>query len=75
MIWRYGGWRRSKKKEDAEWVQFELPFALQNRLQLLLDQQQMGKELSEAEQNEAKGLVELSEFLTLLKLKHKRSQA
>ena len=60
---------------DAELVQFELPIALQDRLQLLLDQQQMGKELSEAEQNEAKGLVELSEFLTLLKLKHKRSQA
>jgi hypothetical protein len=54
---------------DVELVQFELPPAVQKRLQVLLDHQDQGDELTEAERQEAEGLVELAEFLSLLKLR------
>ena len=48
---------------------FELPQAVQERLQLLLDQQDSGVVLSTAEHLEAESLVEIAEFLSLLKLR------
>ena len=49
-------------------AQFELPQAVQSRLQRLLDWQDAGSELSQSERQEAEGLVELSEFLSMLRL-------
>lgn len=54
---------------ESELVQFELPAAVEKRLQTLLDRQDMGEDLTAAERKEAEGLVELAEFLSLLKLK------
>ncbi len=50
-------------------VQFQLSDALQNRLQSLLDRQDSGITLEEAERQEAESLVELAEFLSLLHLR------
>jgi hypothetical protein len=47
-----------------ELTQFQLPHAVQERLQLLLDRQDEGQDLSQAERQEAAGLVELAEFLS-----------
>jgi hypothetical protein len=52
-----------------ELTQFQLPSGVHDRLQFLLDQQDSGVMLSAAEQEEAAGLVELAEFLSLLKLR------
>jgi hypothetical protein len=60
---------------DPNLVRFELPAALQQRLQTLLDAQDQGQILTVAERQEAEGLVEMSEFLSLLKLKVRRSEA
>jgi clan AA aspartic protease len=46
---------------------FQFPAALQSRLQTLLDRQDTGEALSVAESQEALGLVEVAEFLSLLK--------
>ncbi len=48
---------------------FKLPTGVQRRLRHLLDLQDSGKPLSVAERREAEGLVELAEFLSLLKLR------
>jgi hypothetical protein len=48
---------------------FKLPRGVQGRLEALLDKQDGGKTLSAAERREAEGLVELAEFLSLLKLR------
>jgi hypothetical protein len=56
----------------AELVHFQFPDALQNRLQSLLDNQDEGKTLNEAERQEAESLVELAEFLSLLQLRSQR---
>jgi hypothetical protein len=53
-------------------VVFQLPDAVQARLQELLDRQDQGKELTLAERDEATGLVELAEFLSLLQLRARR---
>ncbi|HZG37842.1 MAG TPA: hypothetical protein VEZ50_04095 [Nodosilinea sp.] len=45
---------------------------MQDRLQLLLDRQDQGQELSPSETKEAEGLVELAEFLSLLRLRSTR---
>ena len=50
-------------------AQFKLPAGVQRRLAKLLDQQDSGIALSAAERREAEGLVELAEFLSLLKLR------
>ena len=55
-----------------ELTQFQLPPAVHNRLQFLLDQQDAGAALSEVEKQEALGLVELAEFLSLLHLRAQR---
>ncbi|NJK64406.1 MAG: hypothetical protein HC921_18485 [Synechococcaceae cyanobacterium SM2_3_1] len=55
-----------------ELTQFQLPQAVQARLQHLLDRQDEGNILSQAERQEAEGLVELAEFLSLLRLRSTR---
>lgn len=55
-----------------ELTQFQLPDAVQARLQFLLDRQDDGYTLSPAEQEEATGLVQLAEFLSLLHLRSAR---
>ena len=51
---------------------FRLPTAVQKRLQFLLDRQDSGTQLSPAEREEAEGLVDLAELLTLLRLRAER---
>jgi hypothetical protein len=48
---------------------FKLPPGVQRRLGELLDRQDAGLALTAAERREAEGLVELAEFLSLLKLR------
>jgi hypothetical protein len=55
-----------------ELAQFNLPQAVQARLQHLLNRQDEGTVLSQAERQEAEGLVELAEFLSLLQLRSTR---
>lgn len=55
-----------------ELTQFQLPQAVQARLQFLLECQDEGRNLSQAERQEAEGLVELAEFLSLLHLRSTR---
>jgi hypothetical protein len=50
-----------------------LPAAVQQRLQTLLDRQDAGEELTEAEKREAVGLVDLADFLSLLRLRSERA--
>jgi hypothetical protein len=56
----------------AELAYFQLPDAVQERLQFLLDCQDSGEVLTQAERREAEGLVELAEFLSLLHLRSQR---
>ena len=53
----------------ADLERFRLPEAVAARLQTLLDRQDGGQALSIAEREEAEGLVNLAEFLTLLRLR------
>lgn len=52
---------------------FKFPTGVRHRLRMLLDQQDSGKALSAAERREAEGLVEMAEFLSLLKLRSRNS--
>lgn len=54
---------------------FRLPAAVQSRLQTLLDRQDAGDSLSAAERDEAAGLVDLAELLSLLRLRAERGAA
>ncbi len=56
----------------VELTYFQLPNAVQERLQFLLDRQDAGEQLSQTERQEAEGLVELAEFLSLLRLRSQR---
>ncbi len=56
--------------DDLE--QFRLPDAVDARLRMLLDRQDSGQPLTDQERDEAAGLVDLSEFLTLLRLRAER---
>lgn len=49
-----------------------LPSGVRNRLQALLDRQDRGIKLTMRERREAEGLVELAEWLSLLKLRSRR---
>lgn len=60
---------------DRDLTRFKLPPALQDRLQTLLDCQDRGEALSEVERREAEGLVEMAEFLSLLRLRAERAGA
>ena len=53
--------------------QFRLPVGVQRRLQDLLDRQDQGTALSPAERQEAEGLVDLAELLSLLRLRGQRA--
>ena len=52
---------------------FELPPAVHRRLQDLLDKQDAGSALTDDERQEAEGLVDLADLLTLLKLRAARA--
>jgi hypothetical protein len=52
--------------------QFRLPKAVNARLRSLLDRQDAGQALSPEERAEAEGLVNVAEFLTLLRLRAER---
>ncbi len=54
---------------------FRLPTGVQRRLNDLLDRQDQGKPLTAAERREAEGLVEVSEMLSLLKLRASGARA
>ncbi|BFM40797.1 hypothetical protein [Synechocystis sp. LKSZ1] len=49
-----------------ELTYFQLPKAVHERIQILLDRQDSGETLTPGERREAEGLVELAEFLSLL---------
>jgi hypothetical protein len=53
-------------------ARFRLPQAVAARLQDLLDRQDAGQLLTVPERAEAEGLVNLAEFLTLLRLRAER---
>jgi hypothetical protein len=53
-------------------ARFRLPAGVQSRLQELLDKQDSGSRLSKAETEEAEGLVDLAELLSLLRLRAER---
>jgi len=57
--------------EDLD--QFRLPPGVDDRLQFLLDRQDQGQALTEAERAEAEGLVNLAELLSLLRLRSERA--
>jgi hypothetical protein len=52
-----------------ELARLTLPEGVDRRLQALLDKQDRGAPLTEDEQAEAEGLVDLAELLTLLRLR------
>jgi hypothetical protein len=56
-----------------ELARFRLPPGVQARLQELLDRQDQGGPLSAAERQEAEGLVNLADFLALLRLRAERT--
>lgn len=56
----------------VELTHFQLPKAVQERLEFLLDRQDAGEQLTHIERQEAEGLVELAEFLSLLRLRSGR---
>ncbi len=56
----------------TELNRFRLPKAVAARLQTLLDRQDSGQPLTTDEHDEAEGLVDLAEFLTLLRLRAER---
>jgi hypothetical protein len=56
-------------KIPADLARFEFPPALNYRLQELLDRQDQGVSLTQAERQEAESLVELAELLSLIKLR------
>jgi hypothetical protein len=56
----------------AELEKFRLPEGVNQRLQALLDRQDQGEQLTPAERQEAEGLVDLAELLSLLQLRARR---
>jgi hypothetical protein len=56
-----------------ELARFRLPPGVNARLQELLDRQDRGTPLKQAERLEAEGLVAIAEFLTLLRLRAERA--
>ena len=54
-------------------ARFRLPEAVAARLQGLLDRQDSGQPLTATEREEAEGLCDLAEFLTLLRLRAERA--
>jgi len=56
----------------GELTRFRLPTAVAARLDTLLHRQDSGELLTARERDEAEGLVNLAEFLTLLRLRAER---
>lgn len=56
----------------ADMEEFRLPEGVHRRLQDLLDRQDRGQPLTLAERKEAEGLVDLAEWLSLLRLRAQR---
>ena len=56
----------------ADVARFRLPDAVAAHLQSLLDRQDSGQSLTVQEREEAEGLVNLAEFLSLLRLRAER---
>ncbi len=56
----------------ADLARFRLPDGVAARLRSLLDRQDAGQPLTGPERDEAEGLVNLAEFLTLLRLRAER---
>ena len=56
----------------ADLARLRLPEAVAARLQDLLDRQDAGHSLTAQEREEAEGLVDLAEFLSLLRLRAER---
>lgn len=56
----------------AELEKFRLPEGVNQRLQALLDRQDQGEQLTPAERQEAEGLVDLAEMLSLFQLRARR---
>jgi hypothetical protein len=54
-------------------ARFRLPEAVEARLHALLDRQDQGQQLTDAERAEAEGLVNLADLLTLLRLRAERA--
>jgi len=53
-------------------ARFRMPGGVQARLQQLLDRQEAGEVLNDAEHQEAEGLVDLAELLSLLRMRSER---
>ena len=53
---------------------FRLPVGVQTRLTELLDRQDQGVDLTEAERSEAEGLVSIVDVLSLLRLRAERAK-
>ena len=60
--------------EAIELAKFKLSDAVHARLQLLLDCQDNGRKLAQNERQEAQGLIDLAEFLSLLFLRSQLGQ-
>ena len=58
---------------STDLARFRLPGAVAARLQELLDRQDSGQPLTDKERAEAEGLVDLAEFLALLRLRAERT--
>lgn len=56
-------------------AKLRLPKAVADRLQSLLDRQESGTPLTAQERDEAQGLVDLAELLSLLRLRAERLSA
>lgn len=54
-------------------ARFRLPKAVEKRLRVLLDKQDQGQRLTAAERQEAEGLVDLADLLSLLRLRSRRA--
>ena len=54
-------------------ARFALPHGVDRRLQYLLDKQDGGEALTDDERDEAEGLVELADMLSLLRLRAERA--
>jgi len=59
----------------ADLARFRLPEAVAARLKTLFDRQDSGQPLTSEEREEAEGPVNLSELLTLLRLRAERAAA
>ena len=56
-------------------ARLNLPLGVDRRLQQLLDRQDAGMNLTDAERAEAEGLVDLAEFFSLLRLRAERPRS